>query len=89
MKATVRIIGVPPVDLIAIRAHDTELHATRIEDNRLQLLPEQCVIGQHVADLAACWKVLRDYALASHAPSIEGWDELDGHITYDLIGTGG
>lgn len=46
MKATVRIIGVPPADLIAIRAHGTELHATRIEDNRLQLLPEQCDLGR-------------------------------------------
>ena len=85
MKATVRIIGVPPVDLIAIRAHDTELHATRIEDNRLQLLIEQCDFGRRTSDLQACWKVLRDYARCTGAPALEGWDELDGHITYDLI----
>lgn len=82
MKATVRIIGVPPADLIAIRAHGTELHATRIEDNRLQLLPEQCDLGRRTSDLHACWKLLVDYARASHAPLIEGWDELDGHFVY-------
>lgn len=82
MKATVRIIGVPPVDLIAVRAHQTELHATRIEDNRLQLLPEQCTLGRHTSEVAACWKVLRDYARCTGAPAIERWDEVDGHFIY-------
>ena len=82
MKATVRIIGVPPVDLIAVRAHQTELHATRIEDNRLQLLPEQCTLGRYTSEVAACWKVLRDYARCTGAPAIEGWDEVDGHFIY-------
>ena len=86
MKATVRIIGVPPVDLIAIRAHDTELHATRVEDNRLQLLIEQCDFGRRTSDLQACWKLLVDYARASHAPLIEGWDDRNNHIIYKIGG---
>lgn len=89
MKATVRIIGVPPVDLVAVRTPQTELRAVRVDDNRLQLLIDQCVIGKRTADLVACWRVLQDYARCTGAPDIEGWDELDGHITYDLIGTGG
>lgn len=84
MKATVRIIGVPPADLIAVRAHQTELHAVRVGGNRLQLLPEQCDLGDRIADLKACWMLLRDYARASHAPSIDGWDELDGHFIYTI-----
>lgn len=85
MKATVRIIGVPPVDLVSVRAHQTELHAVRVGGNRLQLLPEQCTLGRYTSEVAACWKVLRDYARATDTPAIEGWDELDNHITYDLI----
>lgn len=85
MKATVRIIGVPPVDLVAIRGGQTELRAVRVGDNRLQLLLDQCVIGRHTAELVTCWRVLQDYARCTGAPAIEGWDELDGHITYDLI----
>ena len=85
MKATVRIIGVPPVDLIAIRARDTELHATRIEDNRLQLLIEQCDFGRRTSDLQACWKVLRDYARCTGAPLSRVGTNWTNHITCDLI----
>ena len=85
MKATVRIIGVPPADLVAVRTPQTELHAVRVDGNRLQLLTDQCVIGKRTADFVACWRVMRDYARVTDTPVIEGWDELDNHMTYNFV----
>ena len=82
IRVNITIRGQKPYDLITVKSRGTELRAARINNNRLQLLADQCVIGKRTADVIACWRVLCDYARASHTPSIESWDALDGHIIY-------